>query len=149
MAAFYLSVTSLRSTPADPNSLVDAIRASTDASAGCVELSPGVFQVKKQSAFSAADASACLAAIDGAPSANPSLAAQHWVDRMPLPEKAVLLTLLDEINRLRGWLVSFKSATAAATSLADLKTKVAGLPDMADRTVQQAIQSVRDKAGTL
>lgn len=60
-------------------------------------------------------------------------------------ERGILLVLLDEINALRGWLVSFKVATAASTSLADLKTRVAALPDMPDRTAAQARSAVAGK----
>lgn len=52
--------------------------------------------------------------------------------------RAVVLLLLDEINNLRQWDASFKAAVAAASNLADLKTRVAALPDMPDRTIAQA-----------
>jgi len=52
--------------------------------------------------------------------------------------RATLLTAVDEINLLRQWLVALKTEIAAATSLADLKTRVATLPNMPDRTPQQA-----------
>lgn len=51
--------------------------------------------------------------------------------------RAVSLILIDEINALRDWLTSFKSGTALATSLADLKTRVAKLPNTPDRTLAQ------------
>jgi hypothetical protein len=44
---------------------------------------------------------------------------------------------VDEINLLRQWITSFKAAVAAATSLADLKTRVAALANMPDRTLSQ------------
>jgi hypothetical protein len=51
--------------------------------------------------------------------------------------RADILLTLAEINTLRSWLASFKTEVAAATNLADLKTRVAGLPAMGARTVAQ------------
>lgn len=59
--------------------------------------------------------------------------------------KAVLLTAIDEINLLREWITNFEAATAAATSLTDFKTRVAALPAMPDRTVQQAKTAIVNK----
>lgn len=44
---------------------------------------------------------------------------------------------LSELNVLRTWLVDFKAEVSAATSLADLKTRVAALPNTPDRTMIQ------------
>ena len=52
--------------------------------------------------------------------------------------RSIAKLIVDEINALRQWIVSFKVEVAAATSLADLKTRVASLPDMPDRTLAQA-----------
>ncbi len=52
--------------------------------------------------------------------------------------RAVAGIMVDEINILREWIVAFKAATAAATSLANLQTRVAALPDLPDRTLAQA-----------
>jgi hypothetical protein len=59
--------------------------------------------------------------------------------------RAVLLTVFDENNNLRQWIQAFKGQVALASSLADLKTRVAALPDMPDRTVPQAKVSVQNK----
>ena len=45
--------------------------------------------------------------------------------------------LKDEFNSLRQWQMSFKSEVAAAANLNDLKTSVAALPDLPDRTLVQ------------
>lgn len=55
----------------------------------------------------------------------------------PILLRALADILKDEINILRGWLVSFKAQSAAATSLADFKARVATLPDTPDRTLSQ------------
>ena len=59
--------------------------------------------------------------------------------------RAVVLTLLDEVNLLRSWLVDFKAQTAAATNLADFKARVATLPATPDRTAAQAKNAVANK----
>ncbi len=52
--------------------------------------------------------------------------------------RAVAALAVDEINTLREWIVSFQAAVAAATSLANLQTRVAALPNLPDRTLAQA-----------
>lgn len=44
--------------------------------------------------------------------------------------RTIALTVLNETNRLRAWITSFKAAVAASTSLANLKTGVAALNNM-------------------
>lgn len=56
---------------------------------------------------------------------------------------ALALLSLDELNGLRQWIAGFKIAVAAATSLADLKTRVAALPNTPDRTRRQLLDAVR------
>ena len=51
--------------------------------------------------------------------------------------RAVADVIKDELNILRGWLVDFKAEVAASTSLADLQTRVATLPDLPDRSLSQ------------
>ncbi len=60
--------------------------------------------------------------------------------------RAEALVLIDEINALREWITSFKAATAAATSLANLQTRVAALASMPDRTASQAKTAIVAKA---
>lgn len=52
--------------------------------------------------------------------------------------RAVADIMVDEVNSLRGWITDFKAAVSAASSLADLKTRVAALPNLPDRTLSQA-----------
>jgi hypothetical protein len=59
--------------------------------------------------------------------------------------RAVMLVAVDELNILRQWLTSFKAAVAAATSLADLQTRVAALPATPDRTPTQAVNAITNK----
>lgn len=60
-------------------------------------------------------------------------------------DRGIVLVAVDEINLLRQWLTTFKAEVAAATSLADLKTRVAGLPNLPDRTPVQAKNAVTSK----
>ncbi len=59
-------------------------------------------------------------------------------DADPKAFRAVAALALDEINTIREWIVSFQAAVAAATSLANLQTRVAALPNLPDRTIAQA-----------
>jgi hypothetical protein len=59
--------------------------------------------------------------------------------------RSIAAVLLDENNALRQWITSFKAATAASSSLADFKTRVAALPAMPDRTLAQAKTAVTNK----
>jgi hypothetical protein len=59
--------------------------------------------------------------------------------------RAIVAMLLDEVNDLRAWIVSFKVETAAATNLANFQTRVATLPGMPARTVAQAKTAILNK----
>jgi len=65
-------------------------------------------------------------------------------------ERATADVLIGEINAIREWIVSFKVAVAGAGTLAALKTAVAALPDMPDRTLAQAKTAISNEiaAGT-
>lgn len=64
--------------------------------------------------------------------------------------RAIMLGLIDttvgELNLLREWVESFKTAVAGAASLAALKTAVAALPAMPDRTLSGAVTAVKAAA---
>lgn len=64
--------------------------------------------------------------------------------RMPM-FKALATIMVDEINILRGWLASYKTEVAAASSLADLKTRVAALPNTPDRTNSQLKTALKNR----
>jgi hypothetical protein len=51
----------------------------------------------------------------------------------------------DEINTLRAWITDFKADVAAATTLADLKTRVAANPDLPARTLAQLRTALRNR----
>lgn len=124
MSAYHEFVSSRQTWP-DPTSLLTAIRNATDATAGISFTDAQHYSVKKATEFSNADLTACQAAIDGVAAATPRLAAQADIDRWPIEMRALLLTLLDQINVLRN-----------ASGLSTI-------------TPAQALNAVRTKAGTL
>lgn len=78
--------------------------------------------------------------------------AQLITDSSPTAKalRGILLLAMNENNLIREWLMAFQAATAAATTLADLKTRVAGLSAMPDRTASQLKTAVTaiENAGT-
>jgi hypothetical protein len=65
--------------------------------------------------------------------------------------RAIASVLIDELNAIRQWLVAFKSATAASTNYATLKSGIGGLSNMPDRTLAQAKTAIQNaiNAGTV
>lgn len=60
-------------------------------------------------------------------------------------ERAVILTIIDELNNIRQWLTALKAANNTATTYATLKTGISGLSNMPDRTSAQAKTAVQNK----
>lgn len=58
--------------------------------------------------------------------------------------RAFVKLVVDENNLLREWITDFKAAVAAAGSLGALKTGVAGLPNVPQRTYQQAKTAIHN-----
>ena len=59
--------------------------------------------------------------------------------------RALALVTLYETNLLREWITAFKAATAAATNLANLQTRVAATPNAPERTAQQLRAAIMAK----
>jgi hypothetical protein len=148
MAASYTTLTTLRTTRPNPLALLTALRAAVDATVGATE-AVGGWRMKKATLWTAPQIAAAQNALDTCAADTLQLQAQQKIDSMDIFDKAIILALIDELNLLRAWVVAFKAATAAATSLANLQTRVAALSDLPDRTVPQAIAAVRTKAGQL
>lgn len=51
----------------------------------------------------------------------------------------------DELNILRGWLIDFKAEVAASGNLGDFQSRVATLPDTADRTLAQLKTAIQNR----
>jgi hypothetical protein len=67
------------------------------------------------------------------------------VDDLARVQRAVVVLTVDELNVLRDWLTQFKAAVAAAGTLAALKTSVAALPALPERTFAQVRTAIRGK----
>lgn len=67
----------------------------------------------------------------------------HKADLQDEVVKAAVLVILDDRNATAQWLTDFKAAVAAATSLADLKTRVAALPACPQRTPEQIKAAIK------
>lgn len=63
-------------------------------------------------------------------------------------QRATLELMAQEINVLRAWLSGFKAEVAAATTLADLKTRVAGMPSTPARTKTQIVNAIKAEVDT-
>jgi hypothetical protein len=66
---------------------------------------------------------------------------EKWTDR----ERKMLKLLVKENNSLRAWCDNLKLAIATSATLAEIKTKVAALPDMPVRTKEQIIAALKAK----
>lgn len=73
------------------------------------------------------------------------------INHNELLTRAVVAVAASEINILRDWLAAFKTQTALAASLADLKTRVATLPTTPQRTLAQVRTAIKAEiaAGTV
>lgn len=59
--------------------------------------------------------------------------------------RAIALVALDEVNVIRSWLADFKTQVAASTSLANLQSRVASLPNTPQRTKAQLLTAVANR----
>lgn len=89
------------------------------------------------------DAAEAAARRDGARAQAVSIEAAEDAEGMRL--RTVLQLTIDENNSLRQWITDFKAAVAASATLADLKTRVALLPNTPARTYAQARTAYRNK----
>lgn len=122
--SFYQEFNVIRPEP-DIDSLLNTLRGS-DPTAGIQHiLLTSKYIIKKEAAWTALQITNTNNAIINAPNASPQLSAQSEVDHYSIMMKALVLTLIDEINILRGQL------------------------GLAPRTPAQAIQAIRNKAATL
>jgi len=127
MAGFYESFTSTRTTEPDFGSLVAQLRA-LDATAGVIhDAGTQIYRIKKNSAWTNPQRTAAQNAIDAAPAVTSQLVAQSEIDGMSIFQKAILLTLLDEINRLRTQPTTTFTTISPATAIAAVRTKAGTL----------------------
>lgn len=70
------------------------------------------------------------------------------LDELEAILRQVVVSTVRELNILRGWIVDFKAEVAAAGNLEQLKTGVAALPDLPDRTFAQFKTIIRNDLGS-
>lgn len=126
MAGFYQHFTSTRTTIPDPTQLQAQLRA-LDPTAGVSQTSPGNFDVKKNTVWTQPQITAAQNVIDTSPPVTQQSIAQAEIDAWPIAQKALALALIDQLNVIRSKLA----------------------PPLGAITPAQALQAVRDKAGTL
>lgn len=125
--ASYNSFTVVRTTEPDQATLLAQLRA-LDATVGVQHVAgTQIYTLKKNTPWLAAHITAAANVLESAPTASASLAAQAEIDRLSIVERAIILTILDQFNVIRGALV----------------------PPLAPITPAQMIAAVRTKAGTL
>jgi hypothetical protein len=73
------------------------------------------------------------------------LAMQSELDNAERITKGLALTILDELNRITSRMRDFDAAVQAATSLGDLKTRVAALSAIPARTAAQLKAAIKAK----
>jgi hypothetical protein len=73
------------------------------------------------------------------------LAMQSELDNAERITKGLALTILDELNRIASRMRDFDAAVQAASTLPDLKTRVAALSKIPDRTAAQLKAAVKAK----
>jgi hypothetical protein len=123
----YLKLVTARADLPDLDTLWPALRAAVADPTAIAYPSPGreFWDFYKATAWSPTQIAAAQDLLNTVAPLTPQVAAQRRIDAMPIDTKALLLTLLDQINVLR---------TAAGLSTV---------------TPAQAIAAVRTKAGTL
>jgi hypothetical protein len=101
-----------------------------------------------------ADAQAALAAFDWSQSAHEEwlnlqnrATASAKLDLVNAEAKALrglVSVLIDELNAIRQWLTSLKTATNASTNYATLKSGILALSNTPDRTLAQAKAAIQN-----
>lgn len=125
MAAFYQPFVANRTTTADPATLFSTLRG-LDPSVGIQHsVADQSYTLKKATVWTAGQIAAAQNVLDTCAPVTPQSIAQNEIDTWPISVKALVLTLIDQLNVLRA----FHSLPAV--------------------TPAQALTAIRNKAGTL
>lgn len=143
----------------DPNNLATLKPGYIYMPNGCGSLPPVAWKyLKIQSGAVVEMAAAEKSAVDAQTLANFDLmvrtSSKKKIDGFedtPLLLRALADIIKDEINIVRAWTVSFKAEVAAATTLADLKARVATLPTLNARNLAQLKTEIKTRidSGTI
>lgn len=122
-----MQFTSTRLTPVDLGALVKTLLANDATAVVYNQLGTQVFFVEKATVWTGPQVTFVQNAIDAAPELTPQRQAQNEIDGWPIALRALVLALIDQLNFLRSKMT----------------------PPLGAMTPAQAMQVVRDKAGTL
>lgn len=125
--AFYLDLSSARTTVPDEPSLLALLRANVDVAITIGPLSQTSFRAKKPTLWTAPQITAAQSAVDTVAARTDELTAQTEVDKLGIRERAILLTLLDQINLLRTQPTTVMSSVTPAQAIAAIRTKAGTL----------------------
>lgn len=126
MAASYYTFRAQRLTTPDPEALLAMVRAVAP-TAGYSEEEPGFYRLKVNTPLTPQNITAIQNAFNTAPEWTPQRRAQTVIDKWPIELKALVLTLIDEINRMRALETPPKAAITPAQALAAVRNKAATL----------------------
>ena len=79
--------------------------------------------------------------------ASRDLSIQVQIDDLETVLRQVVILTVGELNDLRQWIESYKTEVANASSLSDLQTRVAALPNMPDRQFSVVKTQLRNALG--
>lgn len=125
--SLYQAFTSTRLTDPDPAILLTRLKG-FDATAG-VQYDPvaRVWKVKKATDWTAAQITSAQTFLDTCPEVTPQSLAQHEIDGWPISVKALVLTLIDQLNLIRSSLPVPLPAITPAQALSAIRTKAGTL----------------------
>lgn len=109
----------------DPIAVVAAIKTATGDATAVLIFDGSAWRGKKATAWTAPQIADAQTILDTTPALTKQVEAQREIDEWPIMFRALVLTLIDELNILRN------------------------LHGLAPRTPAQAITAIRNKAGTL
>lgn len=125
--SFYINLTTPRTTEPDYASLLTALRTAVDATVGLRRDDLAHWMIKKATFWTAPQIASAQSALDTAIDRTDELTAQSEVDRLGIREKAICLTLLDQINLLRTQPTTVMSTVTPAQAIAAIRTKAGTL----------------------
>jgi hypothetical protein len=127
MASFFIDLSSPRQTVVDQPSMLVLLRAQIDSLVRLGPLSQTTFRLSKPTLWTGPQTSTAQSIFDTAPARSAQLTAQEEIDTLPIREQAIILTLLDELNRLRTQPTTTFVAITPAMAIAAVRTKTGQL----------------------
>lgn len=146
--AEYENFTTARATPINQPRLLTILRANVAPETGITLIELPLVRLKKNDPWTPAERAAAQSAIDTAQDLTLRAIAQNEIDAWPISQRALVLALIDKINDIDANLATLLAAVNALN--AKTSTAPTTLPNsVAQVTPQQALASIRNKAGTL